>query len=179
MSGYSSQLKWKNRQQCVDKKIPGEIRVWLFDSSSLTARIIENCNGKFRVRVLSQQRTTPTPDEIRVLGLRYRSQAIIRQVILYCDETPWVYARSVIPITTLVGPLRRLASLGSRPLGAVLFADKSIVRGEVEVTELKSSHPSYLLSGSQTGKPIWGRRSVFYKYQKKLLVSEFFLPDMF
>ena len=179
MSGYSSQLKWKNRRQCIDKRIPREIHEWLFDASSLTARIIYKCDGDFRVHLLSQQRTTPTPDEIRVLGLRYRSQAIIRQVLLYCNDKPWVYARSVIPMTTLVGPLRRLASLGNRPLGAVLFADKSIVRGEVEITELKSDHPSYLLTGCQTGNALWGRRSVFYKYRKKLLVSEFFLPDIF
>ncbi|MDH5483976.1 MAG: chorismate lyase [Gammaproteobacteria bacterium] len=178
MSGYSSQLTWRNRRQCIDKKIPAEVQRWLFDSSSLTARIISRCQGNFRVHVLSQRRMTPTPDEIRVLGLRYRSQAIIRQVILYCDDTPWVYARSVIPITTLIGPLRRLANLGSRPLGEILFSDKSIVRGEVEITELKENHPHYRLTGYRAGGSIWGRRSVFNKYRKKLLVSEFFLPGM-
>lgn len=178
MSGFCTQLHWYKRKQCVALKIPDEINHWLFDSSSLTARLIERCSGKFRVELLSQKRTTPTPDEIRALGLRYRSHAIIRQVILYCDDTPWVYARSVIPITTLSGPLRRLGRLGDKPLGAVLFADRSIVRGEVEVAAIKPCHESYMWTGNKGDRLLWGRRSVFRQRRKALLVSEFFLPDI-
>ena len=84
MAGYCTQLNWHNRKRCVALNIPPEIKHWLFDSSSLTARLIESCSGKFQVKLLSQERRTPTPDEIRALGLRYRSHAIIRQVLLYC-----------------------------------------------------------------------------------------------
>lgn len=179
MSGYKTQLNWYKRKQSITLNIPGEITHWLFDTSSLTARIINKCSGKFRVHLISQNRMTPTPDEIRVLGLRYRSYAIVRQVILYCDDVPWVYARSVIPMTTLKGPLRRLGRLGNKPLGAVLFSDRSIQRGEVEITSMPSSHSNYKWTKHKGSEIIWGRRSVFKKKQKKLLVSEFFLPSMF
>jgi chorismate lyase len=179
MSGYSSQLNWYKRKQSATLNIPDQIINWLFDPSSLTERIIENCSGCFRVHLISQKRTTPTPDEIRALGLRYRSHAIIRQVILYCDDVPWVYARSVIPMTTLKGPLRRLGSLGNRPLGAVLFSDRSIERGEVEITSMASTHSNYIWTQYKGTEEIWGRRSVFKQRRKKLLVSEFFLPNMF
>jgi chorismate lyase len=178
MSGYYSQLKWQKRKQCLSTEMPFDIYHWLFDPGSLTAKIKATCPGKFRVHLISENRTTPTPDEIRALGLRYRSHAMIRQVILYCDDTPWVYARSVIPITTLTGPLRRLAHLGNKPLGAVLFSDPSILRGQVEATCMSAMHENYKLTGMNSENPIWGRRSIFYKQRKKLLVSEFFLPGL-
>jgi len=158
--------------------MPCGIYHWLFDSGSLTAKIINKCPGKFSVQLISQKRTTPTPDEIRFLGLRYRSHAMIRQVVLYCDDRPWVYARSIIPVTTLTGPLRRLAHLGNKPLGAVLFSDRSILRGQVEATSMDDRHENYKWTGMSSGYLIWGRRSLFYKQSKKLLVSEFFLPDI-
>ena len=178
MSGYYTQLKWRKRKQCLSDKMPDDIYHWLFDPGSLTAKIISKCAGEFSVHLISQIRTSPTPDEIRVLGLRYRSHAIIRQVILNCDDKPWVYARSVIPITTLTGPLRRLAHLGNKPLGAVLFSDPSICRGEVEVSCMTASNENYKWTGIGDESLIWGRRSIFYKQRKKLLVSEFFLPDI-
>jgi len=178
MSGYNSQLNWHNRKQSLAINIPDEVSHWLFEPSSLTARIINRCSGKFRVHLISQQRMTPTPDEIRVLGLRYRSHAIIRQVILYCEDEPWVYARSVIPMTTLKGSLRRLGKLGNKPLGAVLFSDPSIERGEVEITSMTSLHPNYKWTEHKGSEVIWGRRSVFKQRRKTLLVSEFFLPNI-
>lgn len=179
MSGYYSSLKWRKRQQCLRDKISPDIYHWLFDPESLTAKIIKSCNGKFSVHLIDQGRATPTLDEIRALGVRYRCDAIIRQVILFCDDKPWVYARSVIPVTTLKGSLKRLAYLGNKPLGAVLFADTSIIRSEVEVTSIDSSHEIYKCVDFKKEKKIWGRRSVFSHRRKRLLVSEFFLPDCY
>lgn len=178
MSGCRSLLRWCNRKQCLSRRIPGDVKDLLFDTSSLTARLVKKCAGRFRVEVLSVQRTTPTPDEIRALGLRYRSHALIRQVLLYCDDTPWVYARTVIPMTSLRGSLRSLTKLGNKPLGAVLFADKTMRRSEMEITALKPGHLCYPWTRHPGPETIWGRRSVFRLHNKPLLVSEFFLPGV-
>ena len=178
MSGCRSLLRWCKKQQCLSKSIPADIENLLFDRSSLTARLIKKCPGRFRVEVLSVQRTTPTPDEIAALGLRSRSQAIIRQVLLYCDGTPWVYARTIIPLTSLRGSLRSLTRLGNKPLGAVLFADKTMRRSAMEITALKPDHMCYAWTRHGGNQIIWGRRSVFWLQKKSLLVSEFFLPGV-
>lgn len=178
MSSCRSLLRWCTKQQCLPKQIPADIEHILFDRSSLTARLIKKCTGRFRVEVLSVARTTPTPDEIAVLRLRHRSQAIIRQVLLYCDDIPWVYARTVIPMTSLRGSLRSLVKLGNRPLGAVLFADKTMQRGEMEITALHHDHMCYSWTRHPGSETIWGRRSVFRLQKKPLLVSEFFLPGV-
>jgi len=178
MSGYRTRLKWCRREQHLTSKVATEFKLWLYDESSLTAKIIDACNGRFRVKVLSEERTTPTPDEIQVLGLRLRSHAIIRQVLLFCDDTPWVYARSVIPMTTLIGPLRRLSKLGNKPLGAILFSNKQIIRSHMEITRLKPEHPCYNWPGHSGNELIPGLRSIFSLYKKPVLVSEFFLPEI-
>lgn len=175
---FCSRLKWRTRKQCVTETIPLHVQQWLFDSASLTAKLIARCPGKFSVELISQNKACPTLDESRVLSLRQRQLAVIRQVVLHCDQQSWVYARTVIPIRTLQGSLRQLVKLGNRPLGAVLFADKSIKRGAVEVASIKPCHQASQWAGFKQQHNVWGRRSVFSKQHKHLLVSEFFLPEL-
>jgi len=98
-----------------------------------------------------------------------------------CGDTPWVYARTIIPPRTLARMSHRFTRLGARSLGAMLFADPSTKRGEVEITSLTPSDRLYhLVTRELRAKPemIWGRRSLFHLGGKPLLVCEFFLPDI-
>lgn len=109
------------------------------------------------------------------------SIARVRQVRLLCDGIPWVFARTIIPYTTLQGSVRRLKLLGSRSLGEVLFADKSMLRGELEIAAIRKGDLLYQqATQGLRNQPavIWGRRSVFYLSDKPLLVSEIFLPKL-
>lgn len=178
MSACRAKLNWRQRKQCLYLRPPASIAGWLFDPGSLTARIVSNCKGKFRVQVLSVQRALPRLDESLALRMRDRNQALVRQVLLYCDEVPWVYARTVIPLTSLRGPLRGLTKLGNKPLGAVLFANRTMRRSAIEVTRLTPQHPCYAAMQNRGSETIWGRRSVFHLHNKPLLVSEFFLPGI-
>ena len=131
------------------------------------------------MRVLSQVRGTPCADEARLLGMPQGQRAIIRQVQLLCDGQPWIYARTVIPVTSLRGRLRRLAHLGTRPLGGMLFADPSMHRGTVQLARIRAGQALYAAAMSRlqlSPAEIWGRRSVFRIAGKPLLVSEIFLP---
>jgi chorismate--pyruvate lyase len=122
----------------------------------------------------------PRLDEVRVLGMQHGEMAIVRQVLLLCGGNPWVYARTVIPVTSLRGKLQRLAGLGTRPLGGVLFADPGMRRGIVELAEILPGQAVYAAAtGHMRQRPaaIWGRRSVFWISGKPLLVSEILLPD--
>lgn len=113
--------------------------------------------------------------------MRDNEGAVVRMVYLLCDGKPWVFARTVIPLRTLSGPQRRLTHLGSKPLGELLFADKTMRRGEVEVARLAAGSPVFSMAAQalkQKPGEIWGRRSVFYLQGKPLLVSEMFLPDL-
>ena len=178
MSGHHTRLRWCNQKRCFSTELNAEIKSWLFDSGSLTARLINHCSGKFSVKVLSVKRATPTPDEVKILKLKVRSQAIIRQVLLLCGDQPVVYARTIIPVSSMRGSLRGIVLLGNKSLGAVLFADKKMQRKPMEITSLKASHKCYAWTGYSGKKSIWGRRSVFILKNQELLVSEFFLPEL-
>lgn len=111
--------------------------------------------------------------------MRAGEHGLVRQVCLLCGSQPLVYARTVIPFPTLRGPVKRLAHLGSRPLGEVLFADKSMRRAPMQVARLLAGHAVYRLAleaVSCVPEELWGRRSLFYLGGKPLLVSEIFLP---
>jgi chorismate lyase len=172
--------RWQSCRCYRRSELPASLTVWLLDPASLTRRLQGLCSGEFRVRVLSQVRGRPRLDEARALGMRRGGLAIIRQVQLLCDEHPQVYARTVIPVSSLKGRLRRLARLGARPLGAMLFADRGMQRGVVELARIRPRETLYadaVRDPSQARGDIWGRRSIFRLAHKPLLVSEIFLPD--
>lgn len=177
MPAFQFQSHWYTCRQLFAHPAPRELQGWLFDKSSLTARLQRRCPGKFRVEVLSQRVEKPRLDELRVLGLSHGASALIRQVRLVCDAQPVVYARSVLPLTTLKGKARTYANLGNRPLGAMLFADRSMRREQVMVTRLNETDALFAQTGEIQGE-VWGRRSVFYVSGKPLLVSEYFLPAL-
>jgi chorismate--pyruvate lyase len=110
----------------------------------------------------------------------HRQYALVRQVHLYCGDQAVVFARTIIPPQSLVGRQKRLASLGQRSLGAVLFADKTMQRSRIEVARITEKHMLHAdaLRYSQNRQSIWGRRSVFTLRGYPLLVSEFYLPPV-
>ncbi len=154
---------------------------WLVDTGSLTRRVVRACPGHMRVEVLREVWGRADAGEAVTLGMHRNRQSRVwlREVRLLCDEQPWVYARTVIPVHTLTGPARCLLHLGSRPLGAVLFADPMVVRGGVEVARLQPHHRLYqraALPSVAMPAILWGRRSVFWIGNRPLLVAEVFLP---
>ena len=177
---HSHAGRWKPGRNYLRSSIPRDLSGWLLDTASLTLRLQRLCPGRFQVRVLSQAWGTPRIDEARALDMRPGRLAIIRQVHLLCDGQPRVYARTVIPVTSLRGKLKRLAHLGTRPLGGLLFADPGMQRGGVELARIGRGQSLYQAATChlrQHPEAIWGRRSVFRLSGRPLLVSEVFLPD--
>lgn len=181
MTHHTFEPLWRTRKMLITDSVPSELAPWLFDEGSLTRRIIQNCNRAFRVEILSQDWQRPMLNEAKRLGVHPEHRALIREVLLYCGDTPWVFARSVIPGKTLTGPRRFLGKLDNRPLGAVLFSDPGISRDALEVAQI---HPGQRMFSCATQRlstspdALWGRRSVFYLKKKPLLVNEIFLPSL-
>ncbi len=151
---------------------------WLMDEKSLTKRIIANCSGVFSVQVLNQSWVKPSQAEQRLLLIRQGEKVLLRQVILYCGNNPVVFAHSLIPLKTLRGKHRRLGCLKNKPLGQYLFAQPSLKRSSLQwslITPSSSLH-QLIRQNNDVDSDVWGRRSLFHLKQKRLLVSEYFLP---
>jgi chorismate--pyruvate lyase len=155
---------------------PLALREWLANPGSLTARLIDKSAGKFDVMVLRQVIGRPSPNECAALGIRTSDLALIREVILRGNARPWVFARSLLPLSSLTGDLRHLRKQNNRPLGAFLFSQPHLTRSPLEVARILPEQ-SYVPPELSDLRVLWGRRSVFRLHGKPLLVSEVFLPD--
>lgn len=157
-------------------------RPWLQDDSSLTRRVVAACGDPgFSVRLVSQRRARPLAGEARLLGMQRCRLALVREVELLCGGEPWVFARTLIPLSSLRGQARRLAFLGERPLGAVLFADPTTIRRRVEVAKIGPRHPLFAAAVrnlDHSPEVLWGRRTLFEYGRRPLLVNEIFLPEI-
>lgn len=176
VSYQSPALAWQPLQSIARHQRPSPaLRDWLGDSGSLTARLIAQSEGNFKVRVVRQIIGRPTLNERQVLGMRQPALALIREVILFGCNEPWVFARSILPLTSLTGSLRHLRKQNNRPLGAFLFSQPQLQRSAIAVARISRDH-AYVPLDLAANQPLWGRRSVFYLQRKPLLVSEVFLP---
>lgn len=176
VSYQSPALAWQPLQSITRQQRPNPaLQDWLGDSGSLTARLIGQSDGDFNVRVVRQIIGRPTLNERRLLGMKQPALALIREVILLGRNEPWVFARSILPLTSLTGSLRHLRKQNNRPLGAFLFSQPQLQRSPIAVARISRDH-AYVPGDLAANQSLWGRRSVFYLQQKPLLVSEVFLP---
>jgi chorismate--pyruvate lyase len=172
------------------RDLPHSLKQWLLDPSSLTKKLINYSAGQLRVEVIDQRIKRARFSEYKALNLAHHQYVMVREVILYGQEIALVYARTIMPLATLKGPLRRLYYLGNRPLGGALFADPSMRRGELEVASIEQNYlPEKIVTSLSKSLDknyargsrftCWGRRSLFFIKNKPLLVCEIFLPGLF
>lgn len=174
----TSNTRWRRYRVFHKRRIPACNLDWLLEPGSLTQRLIQTCGCRpFRVKVLGENYRYAALDEALALGVPNGTRVVVREVQLLCNETPWVYARSLIPVTSLEGRLRRLKRQGSRSLGATLFADPGLQRGPLEICRVDAGEVP--ADAESKNAEIWGRRSIFYVQDRPLLVSEYFLPALF
>lgn len=158
----------------------GRYRSWLTDRGSLTARIAARCPA-LGVELLFQGLRRPDRDEGFVFGDRGRARVLVREVFLRCGPTPVVFAHTVLDPRTLSGAWRSLATLGSRPLGAALFADPRVRRHPLYCRTIGRHHELHRrLSKLLPVVPasLWARRSLFGLHNSPILVTEVFLPEI-
>lgn len=174
-----SEPRWVGLDQVRSSLLPLKVSAWLRDSGSLTRAVTSACEGRFEVQVQRQGWGKSLPGERSELNVAAGVVSLVREVKLLCDDEPWVFARTLIPATSLRGAARRLAHLGNRPLGAVLFSDPHTRRLGIQVARLTSQHALFHAACSHLDRlprEIWGRRTLFSYAAKPLLVNEIFLP---
>ncbi len=167
--------KWLSPNACQLSDI---LRDWLLDPSSLTSRLKKHCED-FRVELLGQKIESCHADEANDV-IKVGEQVLVREVLLYCDGIPHVFARSLLPLSSLTGTEQALANLGTQSLGQVLFNNPSLERQCIEVSAFLSSSSVAIFAKSLSltvEQRLWGRRSIFMLENKPLMVAEVFLPD--
>ena len=157
-------------QPASTQPLPPSLAAWILEPASLTARLKQHCQ-QFRVQVLNQQ-LSALPAFLQPL-LPDTATAQLREVILWCNELPCVYAQSWLPQHT-INTLTPLAELGERPLGDYIFQQPGLIRGSIDAAVLELSGSALTAFGAKGLS--YARRSVFQLNGLPLLVAEVFLP---
>ncbi len=153
---------------------------WLRDHGSLTLRIQQRCTA-FSVRNVGSCLATAALDETALLGLSPRQKIYTREVFLYADGMPVIFAHSVVAQHHLRGAWHAIRNLGSKPLGALLFAHPLVKRAPLHYKALKQQHSLHhraVKALDAAPEFLWARRSLFTLHDAPLLVTEVFLPHI-
>lgn len=170
---------WRPRRLSAITAVPKKLKPWLDEPGSLTRRLRGIAGQQFRVQVIRECWVQPWPDERARLAVSEPRKVWLREVELCRGSTPLVYARSIIPVSSLHGPLQRLRQLGARPLGALLFGRYPVARGPIEVAPVTRESRLGLAAGlGGQAASAWARRSIFHIGRRPLLITEVFLPAL-
>lgn len=150
---------------------------WLLNTGSLTERLQSQCQS-FHLTLLGQRQAEITLEEFQ--RVRLSNQELnpeewqVREVLLWGDNQPWVFARSIIPQKLCEIDF---VNLNTKPLGQLIFNDKRFKRMPFEVTNMCSSKDFLTRLHIPSEMDLWGRRSAFSFEGLKMSVSEVFLPS--
>lgn len=173
------ELNWTHDSSRHD--LPNGLGDWLLHPHSFMQRLRQKGALQPRVKLLRQSWQFPTMEEKRILGMKTRAYALIREVLIYSEGKKWMYARTVFPRKTLTGKQLCLARLKNRSLGSVLFKDPLLKRSPFDVACLSRDmllHQYVSHTANIKVDTLWARRSVFTLHDKPLLLTEVFLPDI-
>lgn len=170
--------QWHAKAWYSQVGMPRAIADWVLEPKSLTQRLRACAQQSFNVNVRRQMIAKGRPAEVRALALKPDAYVRIREVELWVDGEPRVFARTILPLQTCQGEGKALLRLGNRPLGELLFNDSRTYRGPIQWTQLYPHHRLFqqaVCCLSVAPAQLWARRSVFYFVGKPLLVTEVFL----
>ena len=154
---------WK-KFEVMNNELQNEtIKSWLLEDGPITERI--KLKNKFNLKLLKDEVSNIDSSDEDFLE-NISGCVKVREVILMANNVPKVYARSLIPEITIEQGFAKLGSLGSTPLGDILF-EKEIFK-KIEV----------LFSKFIVNKEIfWGRKTKYSVKNLPISVMEVFLVN--
>lgn len=161
---------WRPLDELDSAAAPARVHALICESGSLTRALRGLCGKReLRLQVIDER---PVASHV----------ARVREVVMSCEATPWVFAQTVIPARTL----RRnewLEQMGQRPLGDALFNRPDTERAELRFGYLPAEDPLTVRALAQSGldqvsTALWARRSDIHIRNDGLTINEVFLPGL-
>ena len=156
------QISSWNTYEAIEHELTNtEIKSWLLEQGPITKRI--KSIAEFRLKLIQDELSDATDDEI--LFLKIDSEEIrIREVILFGNENPMVFARTIIPNTTIEKGLKELGKIGNKPLGDILFEKDIFSKEDIVFATFKDEESLF-----------WGRKIKYTVKDQPFSVMEVFL----
>jgi chorismate--pyruvate lyase len=154
-------VPWSTFDKIKDQ-LPNEvIKSWLLEEGAITKRI--KLNYEFRLELIKDEISFVQEADKAFLGTK-SSEIKLREVILYADEDPIVFAQTLIPNTTIENGLSELGNIGNKPLGDILFEKDIFTKSDQVFAEFVFKSNSF-----------WGRKIKYTVKNEPFSVMEVFL----
>ena len=145
----------------IKLQVSDEIKSWLLEKGPITKRI--KSVKKFRLELIQDE--ISEVDKVEKAFINSKSRKIrVREVVLYGNTKPMVFARTIIPNTTIEKGFAELGTLGKSPLGDILFKKDIFTKDNVVYASFKYKK-----------KIFWGRKTKYTVKNLPFSVMEVFL----
>lgn len=152
---------WTNIES-IESRVDLSVLSWLKEAGPITKRI--KLSKKFKLELLRDELDNISQEEL--LFLKSSSETFrVREVILFGDNAPTVYAKSVIPTLTIDNGLSSLGEIGNAPLGDILFTPGIFTKLEMLCASFLDDDRSIY----------WGRKIKYSVNSEPISVMEVFL----
>ena len=140
-----------------------EILSWLNEPGSITSRIKSFSDFKLKLLRDGPGEVDASEDDLIISNYKENN---IREVRLYSNEEPLIYAKSIIPLETIRLGLGILGNLKENPLGDILFSNPEIKKECMLFSKFESNK-----------KIFYGRKGIYTVKGFPFSVCEIFLID--
>lgn len=176
---FNHEPVWRMNRAGLRQSLSPALQSWSYETGSLTQRLRDYYGDKVAVRLLVHHWRVPFLSERRLLNQPEQRLCLVREVLLYVDDTPLILARTIIPTATVRVAQSRLLKLGNRPIGEVIFTHPHLTSRLVDLTRVPTNLWTQKARDLVTIEQyLHGRRTVHYLAGRALLVNEFFLPAL-
>ena len=138
-----------------------EILSWLNEPGSITSRIKSFSDFKLKLLRDGPGEVDAAVDDLIISNYKENN---IREVLLYSNEEPLIYAKSIIPLETIRLGLGVLGNLKENPLGDILFSNPEIKKEYMLFSKFVSNK-----------KIFYGRKGIYTVKGFPFSVCEIFL----
>ena len=157
---FNKLTSWMSDTKSLEVKNK-EILSWLNEPGSITSRIKSSSN--FRLKLLRDGPGQVDAAEDDLIITNYKENNI-REVVLFSDEEPFIYAKSILPLETIRLGLGALGNLKENPLGDILFSNPEIKKKYMLFAKFESNKRIF-----------YGRKGIYTVKDYPFSVCEIFL----
>ena len=157
---FNKLTSWMSETKSLEVQ-NNEILSWLNEPGSITSRI--KSFSDFKLKLLRDGPGEVDANEDDLIISNYKENNI-REVLLYSDEEPLIYAKSIIPLETIRLGLGVLGNLKENPLGDILFSNPEIKKEYMLFSKFESNK-----------KIFYGRKGIYTVKGFPFSVCEIFL----
>ena len=141
-----------------------EVKSWLLEKGPITKRI--KSQKEFKLQLVHDEVSSVEKIERAFLD-SYLDEIRVREVILFGNENPMVFARTLIPVLTIQKGFAGLGEIGNKPLGDILFEKNIFTKDKIVFASFNYKKELF-----------WGRKTKYIVKGYPFSVMEVFLIDL-